>query len=139
MKIFVSPPAAADPLAAEAPPQTETSPVSTVLVLDNIPERWLSRRAHDRTFLSWMDIVECPEVPEGCRLTPTEFGNFLFENRVSYILWFKERWTKAPVAAPYLEDGQEHRLGPVQLTPIRTDRLDEVDGWVFYEVSSTRR
>ena len=118
--------------------EEETSE-EAVLVLDNIPERWLSRRDHQRTFLSWMDIVECPEIPEGCRLTPVEFGNYLFEHGVSYVLWFKERWTKAPVAAPYLGDGQSHELGPVRLNLLRTDRLDQIDGWAFFEVTANGR
>ena len=118
--------------------EAETSE-NAALILDNIPERWLSRRDHGRSFHSWMDIVECPEIPEGCGLTRAEFGNYLFENGISYVLWFKERWTKAPIAANYLGDEQDHVLGPVMLQPLRSDRLEEVDGWVFYEVVASGR
>ena len=105
-----------------------------VLVLDNIPERWLSRKKHGRQFLSWMDLAECPEGGGACELSPLKFGNLLFEQGVSYVLWFKEEWTMAPRAAPYLAGADTVQLGKVSLSPLRVERMDEVDGWVFYEV-----
>jgi hypothetical protein len=105
-----------------------------VLILDNIPERWLSRRDHKRRFLSWMDLSECPDQGGSCELASLAFGNLLFEEGVSYVLWFKERWTKGPIAAPYLGGADRMDLGKVSLNPVRMDRIEEVDGWVFYEV-----
>jgi hypothetical protein len=113
--------------------ETETAE-DAVLILDNIPERWLSRRDHDRRFLSWMDLAECPEQGGACEMTALTLGNLLFEEGVSYVLWFKERWTMGPVAAPYLGGADLMDLGKVSLKPVRMDRIDEVDGWVFYEV-----
>jgi hypothetical protein len=107
---------------------------NAVLVLDNIPERWLSRRDHSRHFLSWMDLSECPIDGGACEVSPLALGNIFFSQGVSYVLWFKEAWTMGPVAAPYLGGGDEIDLGQVKLRPLRQDRLDEVDGWVFYEV-----
>jgi 4-amino-4-deoxy-L-arabinose transferase-like glycosyltransferase len=106
-----------------------------VLIIDNIPERWLSRRDHKRRFLSWMDLSECPEQGGSCKLEPLALGNLLFEEGVSYVLWFKERWTMGPIAAPYLGGADRMDLGKVSLNPLRMDRIDEVDGWVFYEVA----
>jgi hypothetical protein len=110
-----------------------------VLILDNIPERWLSRRNHTRRFLSWMDLSECPEEGGACEMTALTLGNLLFEEGVSYVLWFKERWTMGPVAAPYLGGAEAMDLGKVSLKPVRMDRIDEVDGWVFYEVVAPAR
>ena len=84
-----------------------------------------------------MDIAECPGTPEGCRKSPLDLGNFLFEEGISHVLWFKEEWTMGPVAAPYLETGEEQDLGQVAVRPLQSDRLDEVDGWVFFEVAAT--
>jgi hypothetical protein len=114
----------------------EETAENAVLVLDNIPERWLSRRDHQRRFLSWMDLVECPDKGGACELAPFALGNLLFSQGVSYVLWFKEAWTMGPKAAPYLGGADEMDLGQVKLKPIRRDRMDEVDGWVFYEVLS---
>jgi hypothetical protein len=110
------------------------TPEDAVLILDNIPERWLSRRAHGRRFLSWMDLSECRDGGGPCELAPLAFGNLLFEQGVSHVLWFKEEWTMAPIAAPYLDGADELRLGKVRLSPLRVVRMDQVDGWVFYEV-----
>ena len=139
---------------------------SEVMILDNIPERWLSRKAHAYQLLSWTDIADCA-VPDwnagtlrsqknrvayfghGCEPKPQsgsagpspmnriEFSDFLEQMGIRYVLFFKEDWTKGPLVAPFLEGQEEVAVGDFTLNPLFHDRMDQIDGWVFYEVSAS--
>jgi len=97
-------------------------PESVPMVLDNIPERFLSRRPHERDLRTWLDLE--PGSPEA-------FGAYLARDRVGWVLWFREAWTRAPVVAPFLAGGGAVRCGPVDL--VERDR-EEGYGWIWYEV-----
>ena len=98
-------------------------PESNPMILDNIPACWLGRRQHQRPLWTWMDIP----VPE----SREELGQWMKREGITYALWFREEWTQAPVAAPWLADGGNQRLGPVSLEEL--DREDEY-GWIWYRV-----
>ncbi len=102
----------------------QTIDEDVVLLVDNIPGCWLDRRDHGRELWTWFDVPVGPNDREA-------FGAWLVEEQVGYVLWFAEEWTQAPVIAPWLEDVRPHQLGPVVLTPLRSD---EAYGWAFYSV-----
>jgi hypothetical protein len=105
-----------------------------VMVLDNVPERWLSRRDHSRVLYTWMDLPICEDGTQSCQWTPEQFAQWVEETGVEYILWYGEEWTGAPNAAPWLGDNETWMYGDVTLNPTRSARLEHVDSWVFYEV-----
>ncbi len=109
-------------------------PEDQALLVDNIPGCWLDRKEHPRTLWSWMDVVEELRDPESGEIhgwTTEEFGEWLVQERIRYVLWFQEDWTQAPVVAPWLAQERVHDLGRRQLRPLRSEWRY---GWVFYEV-----
>ncbi len=98
-------------------------PVSTNMVLDNIPACWLNRDLHERRLWSWMDIPR--------PASASAFGDWLISEEIAYVLWFQEEWTQAPVVAPWLATGGRVRLGRVQLQEL--EREDSY-GWIWYRV-----
>ncbi len=110
-------------------------PEDQPVIVDNIPGCWLDRRDHGRTLWSWMDVVEAIRDPETGQVRPwsrEDFGDWLVQERIHYVLWFQEDWTQAPVVAPWLAEERPHDLGARRLTPLRSEQRY---GWVFYEVS----
>ena len=104
----------------------EEVPEEAVLLVDNIPGAWINRRAHARSLWTWFDVLEGEEA------WPREaFGDWLEDEKVAYVLWFREAWTQAPRVAPWLGGEGEVLLGSVVLVPL--EREDEY-GWVFYRV-----
>jgi len=98
-------------------------PEDQVLLVDNIPGCWLNRQPHNRTLWSWMDVP----------VSGAEFGDWLVEEDVRYVLWFREAWTQAPRVAPNIASGETTTIGPVKLVA-----LDQEDayGWVWYRVDA---
>ena len=82
-------------------------PESIPLLVDNIPGRYLERRAHSRQLHSWMDLeVGIPDsgadehrVPDG---SESDFALWLEQSEVGYVFWTLELWTEAPRVAPFL-------------------------------------
>ncbi len=99
-------------------------PDDQVLLVDNIPACWINRRPHERQLVSWFDVPVPPDNPE-------VFGAWLVENRIPWVLWFREDWTQAPVIAPFLARGGVIDLTEVQL--VERSREDAY-GWILYEV-----
>ena len=106
-----------------------------VMLLDNVPERWLSRREHSRVLYTWMDLPICEDGTSSCSWTPEQFGRWIEETGVEYVLWYGEEWTGAPNAAPWLGEHEPWTNGGVTLNPRRSARLGHIDSWVFYEVT----
>ncbi|MCB9778361.1 MAG: glycosyltransferase family 39 protein [Alphaproteobacteria bacterium] len=94
------------------------------LLVDNIPACWIDRRPHDRTLHSWFDVP----VPDG---DPAAFSAWLRQERIGWVLWFREDWTQAPTAAPFLAEGGTWR--GEGLTLVETAREDGY-GWIMYRV-----
>lgn len=105
----------------------EHAPPEHAVVADLIPASWLARRPGGRTVISWSD----DGLPHG---DLPALGAFLQERGVRLVLWYREEWVGAAVAAPELAAGAVVVAGPVQLHPIA--REDEY-GFLAYEVSST--
>ncbi len=105
-----------------------------VMLLDNVPERWLSRREHSRELYTWMDLPVCDDGTTSCSWSAEQFAIWLEVTGVEYVLWYAEEWTGAPNAAPWLGTVDPWTSGAVTLNPLRSARLGMVDAWVFYEV-----
>ena len=95
-------------------------------LIDNIPERWLRRKPTELSMMSWHDL----ELSEN---SPAVFAEWLKDNNVAAVLWFRESWTKAPEIAPFLGDGQTWTHDELILEPTRKDLDPAGYGWVFYE------
>jgi hypothetical protein len=100
-------------------------PESTPMILDNIPACWIRRRPNARPITSWFDI---PTDGSGA-----QFATWIQQNRVEYVLWFREEWTQAPRVAPFLARGGRWEAGGVEL--VEVDREDGY-GWIFYAVEA---
>ena len=116
----------------------EEVPESTPMILDNVPERWLSRRDHGRPLHTWMDLPECPDGGQQCTWSAEEFSAWLLEEEIGWVLWYSEEWTTAPRVAPWLGSGGDWRGEGVTLAMERSSRLDEIDGWALYRVEPGR-
>jgi len=114
--------------------ETET-PDGNVMILDNVPERWLSRRDHSRELYTWMDLPICEGGGQNCEWSPDDFANWVKGTGIEYILWYGEEWTRAPNAAPWLRSAEIWSWGDVTLTPLRSARLEMIDSWIFYQVT----
>lgn len=99
-------------------------PEDDVLLVDNIPACWMNRTAHSRTLISWFDVPSTPGDPEA-------FSEWILEEDVKWVLWFREPWTQAPGVAPFLDEGGVWSSRKVLL--IERDREDGY-GWIWYEV-----
>ncbi|MCO4768795.1 MAG: hypothetical protein KDA24_02110 [Deltaproteobacteria bacterium] len=96
------------------------------MILGSIPEVWVQRRAHAFRVTSWWFL------PPSLKEKPKEqFGAFLVDQRVDYVMWFAEEWTEASAFAPWLADGAPVQAGPARLVPV--DREDGY-GWILYVV-----
>lgn len=94
------------------------------VIVDNIPACWLNRHSNQRRLWSWFD-VPADDGSEGV------FAEFVQDESLGWVLWFKEDWTQAPVAAPFLAHGGTWEHAGVRLE--ERDREDEY-GWIWYEV-----
>lgn len=103
-------------------------PEPTPLLVDNIPACWLDRRLHARPVTSWFDVP----VPAD---QPAAFARWLAEERIAWVLWFREDWTQAPGIAPFLAEGGVWAEGPVVLTEVRRE---DGYGWIFFRVDEAR-
>jgi len=98
--------------------------VDEALVLDNIPACWIRRRATERQMVSWFDIPVHEDEGSG-------FAQWLRENDVRWVLWYREDWTQAPRVAPFLSEGGRWSSNGVTLNE---RRREDGYGWIWYEV-----
>jgi hypothetical protein len=105
----------------------EEYPADLGIVADLIPSTFVARRDHSMRFFSWSH----EELPHG---NPDRFGQWLLENRIGLVIWFREDWVGATRAAPYLQGGWPVDAGPIRLIPIA--REDEY-GFIAYQVSGS--
>jgi hypothetical protein len=103
----------------------EEVPEDVPMVLDNIPACWLDRRAHERELVSWFDVP----TNSGDEVA---FASWLTDQRVGWVLWFREEWTQAPRVAPFLSTGGRWEGGGISLEEV--GREDSY-GWIFYRVT----
>jgi 4-amino-4-deoxy-L-arabinose transferase-like glycosyltransferase len=103
-------------------------PEEVPLVLDNIPGRWVDRRPHGRTLWSWFDVPSRPG-------DPRDFARWLQQERIGYVLWFREDWTGAPRVAPFLAGGS-WESGELRLRELRRE---DGYGWILFAVEPTGR
>lgn len=103
--------------------EAEAQPGDAMLV-DNIPGCYINRRPHALTLHTWMDV----ETPAG---DAAAFVAWVRREKLRWVLWFREDWTRAPAVAPWLADGQEHHLGGVRFRPIGEE---PEYGWILYAV-----
>ena len=99
-------------------------PEPTPMILDNIPACWIRRNPTERPLWTWMDVP----TPPG---DEAAFSAWIREERVAWVLWFREDWTEAPRVAPFLAQGGTWRGDGVRL--VEQSREDAY-GWIFYKV-----
>ena len=100
----------------------EQAPKDRLLLVDNIPERWINRKPNSFRIISWHDVPVASS-------NPMQFARWIQENDVWCVLWFKEEWTQAPKLAPFLAAGTQWKQEEVVLTP---HSKEEDYGWIFY-------
>ena len=93
------------------------------MILDNIPACWIGRRPNEYTLHSWFDVPTFSSVDE--------LGKWALENKVEWILYFREEWTQAPTKAKFLQDGGTHRGTKIQ---IQEKRREDQYGWIWFRV-----
>ncbi len=109
----------------------EETPPGTGVLVSSIPEVWLKRQPSQLRVFSWWTLPE--HVQE---MDPNEFGAWLAEERIDYVVWFAEEWTDSARVAPWMVTGQNMTAGPVGLTAV--DREDGY-GWILYLVTQHGR
>ena len=87
---------------------------------DLIPSTYAARRVHAMRFFSWAD----DSLPHR---DPAAFGQWLVDQRVSLVLWFREDWVGATEAAPFLSGG----LWAVDAGPVRLEPIAREEGYGF--------
>jgi hypothetical protein len=101
-------------------------PAAVPLLLDNIPACWIDRRPHERQMTSWFDVPSAPG-------SEAAFSRWLREEEIGWVLWFREEWTQAPVAAPFLSSGGVWVGDGVRLVE---RRREDGYGWIWFEVQA---
>jgi hypothetical protein len=105
----------------------EETPPDTGVLVSSIPQVWLERQPSHLRVFSWWNL---PDRVHG--MSPDEFGSFLAEQRIDYVMWFTEEWNESARIAPWMVTGQNMTVGPVGLTAV--DREDGY-GWILYLVT----
>ncbi len=105
----------------------EETPPDTGVLVSSIPLVWLQRQPSDLRIYSWWNLPDLLEDP-----TPEEFGQFLVDHRIDYVMWFVEEWNESARMAPWMVTGQNMTAGPVGFTAV--DREDGY-GWILYLVT----
>ena len=94
------------------------------MVVDNIPACWIRRRPNEHRMVSWFDIG-----PENAG--EAAFAEWIRDEGVEWVMWFREDWTQAPRVAPFLAQGGRWSSGNTVL--VERDREDGY-GWIWFEV-----
>jgi 4-amino-4-deoxy-L-arabinose transferase-like glycosyltransferase len=84
-----------------------------------VPNTYLLRRPSTRRVNYWHDDGIPDDEPEA-------FGEYLLDQRIAMVVWFREDWVQAMSAAPFLAGGLRVEAGPVTLVPIARE-----DGYGF--------
>ncbi|MAA78533.1 MAG: hypothetical protein CL916_04675 [Deltaproteobacteria bacterium] len=98
-------------------------PPDRLILVDNIPACWMNRTIHDRKLISWFDVP----VPKN---DPQAFADWLEEENVWGVLWFQEKWTQAPIIAPFLQYGGVWIQGKEVL---KEESREDGYGWIYYK------
>jgi len=100
-------------------------PIADALVLDNIPACWIRRRTTEREMVSWFDVPASPG-------DASSFVDWIKENDVQWVLWYREEWTQAPTIAPFLSEGGRWVHDGTELVE---RRREDGYGWIWYQVN----
>ena len=96
----------------------------TPMVIDNIPACWIRRRPNGHQMVSWFDVP----VAAGDEIG---FAQWIHDEKIRWVMWFREDWTQAPRIAPFLAKGGTWKKGGVTL--VQRDHEDGY-GWIWFEV-----
>jgi len=111
----------------------EETPPDTGVLTGSLSEVWLKRKPLDLRVHAWGDFPTL--LDEGgavLPMDPHDFGTFLEEQRIDYVIWFAEEWTHSAQLAPWMMVRQNMTAGPVGLTAVD---FEEGYGWVLYMVT----
>jgi len=98
----------------------------TVVMVSAIPEVWFKRQPSPLRVMTFSDVpVETREAG------PLTTARYLRRRSVRFVWWFREEWTEAPLALPFLGGSTPVVIDGVGFVPL--DREDAY-GWTLYGV-----
>jgi len=91
-------------------------PEGSAMLADVIPATWPARRADPPPILRWSQLGDEPPPDD-----PDAFGQWLVDQNVRVIFWFREEWIGAAARAPFLADGGTVQVGDLTLTEVGSE------------------